>query len=125
MYKLYNQFMKQSENLTKPVDLQTGNMVLSLKPRHLDTNNITPNLLDHQQIKRYYGIGKLIYGNFYFEGYPLNLQLSTLKNVNGVTMIDSVIDITDEPTEDELIRLLEYMERGVANENTWSIKGNW
>ena len=125
MYKLYNQFMKQSENLTKPVDLQTGNMVLSLKPRHLDTNDLTPNLLDHQQIKRYYGIGKLIYGNFYFEGYPLNLQLSTLKNVNGVTMIDSVIDITDEPTEDELIRLLEYMERGVANENTWSIKGNW
>lgn len=112
MYKLYNQFMKQSENLTKPVDLQTGNMVLSLKPRHLDTNDLTPNLLDHQQIKQYYGIGKLIYGNFYFEGYPLNLQLSTLKSVNGVTMIDSVIDITDEPSEDELIRLLEYMERG-------------
>lgn len=112
MYKLYNQFMKQSENLTKPTDLRVGNTVLSLKPRHLDTNNITPNLLDHQQIKRYYGIGKLIYGNFYFEGYPLNLQLSTLKNVNGVTMIDSVIDITDEPTEDGLIRLVEYMERG-------------
>lgn len=104
--------MKQSENLTKPVDLQTGNMVLSLKAKHLDTNDLTPNLLDHQQIKRYYGLGKLIYENFYFEGYPLNLQLSTLKNVNGVTMIDSVIDITDEPTEDELIRLVEYMERG-------------
>lgn len=112
MLNLYNQFMKQSEKLTKPTDLKVGNMVISLKPRHLDTNDLTPNLLDHQQIKQYYGIGKLIYGNFYFEGYPLNLQLSTLKNVNGVTMIDSVIDITDEPTEDELIRLLEYMERG-------------
>ncbi|AXY81279.1 putative ankyrin repeat protein [Aerococcus phage vB_AviM_AVP] len=87
-------------------------MVISLKPRHLDTNNLTPNLLDRRQIKNYYGLGRLIYDSFYFEGYPLNLQLSTLKSVNGVTMIDSVIDITDEPTEDGLIRLVEYMERG-------------
>lgn len=112
MYKLYNQFMKQSENLTKPVDLKTGNMVLSLKPKHLDTNDLTPNLLDQQQIKQYYGMGLIVFESFYFKGYPLNLQLSTLKSVNGVTMIDSVIDITDEPSEDELIRLVEYMERG-------------
>ena len=87
-------------------------MVISLKPKHLDTNDITPNLLDHQQIKNYYEMGLILFESFYFEGYPLNLQLSTLKNVNGVTMIDSVIDITDEPTEDGLIRLVEYMERG-------------
>ena len=57
-------------------------------------------------------MGLIVFESFYFEGYPLNLQLSTLKSVNGVTMIDSVIDITDEPSEDELIRLVEYMERG-------------
>lgn len=102
--------MKQSENLTKPTDLRVGNTVISLKPRHLDTNEITPNLLDQQQIKGYYGMGLIVFESFYFKGYPLNLQLSTLKSVNGVTMVDSVIDITDEPTEDELIRLLEYME---------------
>ena len=104
--------MKQSENLTKPTDLRVGNMVISLKAKHLDTNDITPNLLDHRQVRGYYEMGLIVFESFYFEGYPLNLQLSTLKNVNGVTMIDSVIDITDEPTEDELIRLLEYMERG-------------
>lgn len=109
MDNLYNQFMKQSENLTKPTDLKVGNMVISLKPRHLDTNDLTPNLLDQQQIRNYYGLGKLIYGSFYMNGYPLNLQLSTLKNVKGINMVDSVIDITDETTEDELIRLLEYM----------------
>ena len=104
--------MKQSENLTKPTDLRVGNMVLSLKPKHLDTNDLTPNLLDQRQVRGYYEMGLIVFESFYFEGYPLNLQLSTLKNVNGVTMIDSVIDITDEPTEDELIRLVEYMERG-------------
>ena len=104
--------MKQSENLTKPTDLRVGNMVLSLKPRHLDTNDLTPNLLDQRQVRGYYEMGLIVFESFYFEGYPLNLQLSTLKNVNGVTMIDSVIDITDEPSEDELIRLVEYMERG-------------
>ena len=108
---LYNEFMKQSERLTKPTDFKVGNGVLSLKPKHLDTNDITPNLLDHQQIKQYYGIGKLIYGNFYFDGYPLNLQLSTLKNINGVTMIDKVIDIADEPTTEELNRLLSYIRK--------------
>lgn len=87
-------------------------MVISLKAKHLDTNDLTPNLLDQQQIKQYYGMVLIVFESFYFEGYPLNLQLSTLKNVNGVTMIDNVIDITDEPTEDELIRLVEYMERG-------------
>ena len=112
MYKLYNQFMKQSENLTKPTDLKVGNMVISLKPKHLDTNNLTPNLLDNRQVRGYYEMGLIVFESFYFEGYPLNLQLSTLKDVNGVTMIDSVIDITDEPSEDELIRLVEYMERG-------------
>ena len=112
MDKLYNQFMKQSDNLTKPTDLKVGNMVISLKPKHLDTNDLTPNLLDQKQIKQYYGMGLIVFESFYFKGYPLNLQLSTLKDVNGVTMIDSVIDITDEPTEDELIRLVEYMERG-------------
>jgi len=104
--------MKQSENLTKPTDLKVGNMVISLKPKHLDTNNLTPNLLDNRQVRGYYEMGLIVFESFYFEGYPLNLQLSTLKDVNGVTMIDSVIDITDEPSEDELIRLVEYMERG-------------
>lgn len=113
--KLYNQFMKQSENLTKPTDLRVGNGVISLKPKHLDTNDLTPNLLDQQQIKSFYGLGSLVFESLYFKGYPLNLQLSTLKNVNGVTMIDSVIDITDEPTEEELKRLLEYVREKGGN----------
>lgn len=115
---LYNEFMKQSENLTKPTDFKIGNGVLSLKPKHLDTNDLTPNLLDQQQIKSFYGIGSLVFESLYFKGYPLNLQLSTLKNVNGVNMIDKVIDISDEPTEDELQRLLQYIkpkEKGGKN----------
>lgn len=108
---LYNQFMKQSNNLTKPTDLQAGNIVISLKPKHLDTNNLTPNLLDQQQIKNFYGIGSLIFESLYFKGYPLNLQLSTLKNVNGVIMVDKVIDVTDEATEEELKRLLSYIRK--------------
>lgn len=111
MNSLYNQFMKQTENLTKPADLQAGNIVISLKPKHLDTNDLTPNLLDQQQIKNFYGMGSLIFESLYFKGYPLNLQLSTIKNVNGITMIDKVIDISDEPTEEELIRLLSYIRK--------------
>lgn len=103
--------MKQSENLTKPTDLRVGNGVLSLKPKHLDTNDLTPNLLDHQQIKHYYGLESLVFEKFYFKGYPLNLQLSTLKNVNGVTMIDKVVDIADEASPEELIRLLSYIKK--------------
>ena len=102
--------MKQTDNLTKPADLLAGGMVISLKPKHLDTNDITPNLLDNQQIKDYYGLGSLLFASFYMNGYPLNLQLSTLKKVNGVIMIDSVIDITDEVNEEEFKRLLGYME---------------
>lgn len=101
--------MKQSKNLTQPTDLKVGNGVLSLKPKHLDTNDLTPNLLDQQQIKNFYGLGSLIFESFYFKGYPLNLQLSTLKNVKGVTMVDKVIDVTDEPTPEELKRLLQYI----------------
>lgn len=114
--KLYNQFMKQSKNLTKPADLKVGNGVISLKPKHLDTNNLTPNLLDQQQIKSFYGLGSLVFESFYFKGYPLNLQLSTLKNVNGVTLIDKVVDVTDEATTEELKRLLSYIrEKGEEN----------
>lgn len=112
---LFNKFMKQSENLTKPTDLKVGNGVISLKPKHLDTNDLTPNLLDQQQIKSFYGIGSLVFESLYFKGYPLNLQLSTLKNVNGVTMIDDVIDVTDEATTEELKRLLEYIKEKRGN----------
>lgn len=103
--------MKQSKNLTKPTDLRLGNIVISLKPKHLDTNNITPNLLDRQQIKSFYGLGSLVFEKFYFKGYPLNLQLSTLKEVNGITLIDKVVDVTDETTEEELERLLSYIRK--------------
>ena len=117
MNKLFNEFMKQSENLTKPTDLRVGNGVISLKPKHLDTNDITPNLLDRQQVKSFYGLGSLVFEKFYFKGYPLNLQLSTLKNVNGVTLIDKVIDVSDEPTEEELTRLLSYIKPKDKGEN--------